>query len=89
MALDRLLADEEPGRDVRVRHPVGEQLQDLALAGGEHVVLLLARQERRHQRGVDEALAAGDLLDRAQQRRVRRLLQDVALGARLEPAAEQ
>ena len=75
--------------DVRVRHPVGEQLQDLALARGEHVVLVLAGQERRHQRRVDEALAAGDLLDRAQQRRVRRLLEDVALRARLEPAAEQ
>ena len=89
MALDRLLADEEPGRDIRVRHSVGEQLQDLPLAGGEHVVLLLAGQERRHQRRVDEALAAGDLLDRAQQGRVRRLFQDVALGARLEAPAEQ
>ena len=42
-----------------------------------------------HQRRVDEALSARDLLDRAQQCRVRRLLEDVALRARLEPAPEQ
>ena len=89
VALDRLLADEQPAGDIGVRHPVGEQLQDLALARREHVVLLLAGQERRHQGGVDEALAARDLLDRAQQRGVRGLLEDVALRTRLEPAAEE
>src|SRR4051812_41098571 len=89
VALHRLLADEELRRDVRIRHAVGEQLQDLALAAGEHVVLVTAGEERRHERRVDVALAGGDLLDRAQQGRVRRLLEDVALRAGLEPAAEQ
>ena len=56
---------------------------------GEHVVLVLAGEERGHERRVDVALAARDLLDRAQQRLVRRLLEDVALRARLEAAAEQ
>src|SRR2546430_24883 len=88
VALDGLLADEEPAGDVRVRHPVGEQLQDLALAGGQHV-LTVPGEERRHQRGVDEALARDDLVDRLQQRLVRRLLEDVALRAGLEPAAEE
>ena len=55
------------------------------LAAGEHVVLVLAGEERRHQGRVDVALAAGHLLDRPQQRRVRRLLEDVALRAGLEP----
>ena len=56
---------------------------------GQHVLAVLAAEERGHQRGVDEALAAGDLLDRADERLVRRLLEDVALGARLEAAREQ
>ena len=37
VALDRLLRDEQLRRDVGVRHAVGEELQDLALARGEHV----------------------------------------------------
>ena len=78
MALDGLLADEQLGSRVRIRHPVGEQLQDLPLAAGEHVRLVLAGDEGRHQRRVDEALAGGDLLDRAEERGVRRLLEDVA-----------
>src|SRR5439155_5987617 len=45
VALHGLLADEELLRDVRVRHPVGEQLEDLALASGQH---LLAGEEVRH-----------------------------------------
>ena len=88
VALHRLLADEELRRDVGVRHAVGEELQDLALSPREHVVLVTAGQEGGHERRVDVALAARDLLDRAQQRLVRRLLQDVALRARLEAAAE-
>src|SRR4029453_13068723 len=32
VALHRLLADEESGGDIGVRHAVGEQLEDLALA---------------------------------------------------------
>src|SRR5919204_5288564 len=88
VALDRLLADEEPAGDVGVRHPVGEQLQNLALAAGEHV-LAVAREEGRHQRRVDEALAGDDLVDRLQQRLVRRLFEDVTLRARLEAASEQ
>src|SRR5215510_2260549 len=63
VALHRLLANEEPAGHVRVRHPVGEQLQDLALPGGQHV-LLVPREERGHQRRVDEALAGDDLVDR-------------------------
>ena len=46
-------------------------------------------EEGGHQRRVDEALAADDLVDRPQQRLVRRLLEDVALRAGLEAAAEQ
>src|SRR5918999_256783 len=88
VALHRLLTDEEPGRDVRVGHAVGEQLQDLALAHGQHL-LALAREQGRHEGGVDVALAAGNLLDRAEERLMRGFLEDVALGARLEAPAEQ
>ena len=62
-----------------------EELQDLALPRREQVFLVLPGEERGHERRVDVALAAGDLLDRAQQRLVRRLLEDVALRTRLEP----
>src|SRR5438034_479080 len=88
VALDGLLADEEPPGDVGVRHPVGQELQDFPLAPGEHP-LAVAREERRHQRRVDEALARDHLVDRLEQRLVRRLLEDVALRAGLEPAAEE
>src|SRR3954447_9146102 len=88
VALDRLLADEQPRRDVGVRHPVGEKLQDLPLPAGEHLVAGVA-EEGGHQRGVDETVARDDLVDRLQQGLVRRLLEDVALGPGLEPAAEQ
>src|SRR5207244_3257666 len=89
VALYRLLADEELCCDVGVRHAVGEELEDLALPPGEHVVLVAAGQEGGHESRVDIALAARDLLDRPQERLVRRLLQDIALGARLEAAAEE
>src|SRR5919108_4613161 len=89
VALDGLLADEELRSHVLIRHAVSEQLEDLALAAGEHLVLVLAGQEGRHQRGVDVALARRDLLDRPQERLVRRFLEDVALRAGLEPATEQ
>src|SRR6266700_3817152 len=46
----------------------------------EHVRAVLAAEERRHQRGIDEAVSVCDLLDRAHERFVRRLLEDVALG---------
>src|SRR5689334_23023441 len=88
VALHRLLADEEPAGDVRVRHAVGEELEDLPLAGGEHL-LLAAGQEGRHQRRIDEALAGHDLVDRLQQGLVRSLLEDVALRAGLEPAPQE
>src|SRR5688572_24762695 len=78
VALDRLLADEELLGHVRVGHAVREQLQDLALPPGEHVVALAAREEGRHERGVDVTLAARDLLDRPYERLVRGLLEDVA-----------
>src|SRR5271169_6551566 len=89
VALHRLLADEELRGHVGVGHAVGEKLEDLPLPPGEHVILVLAGEEGRHQGRVDVALAAGDLLDRPQQRLVRRLLEDVALRARLEAAAEE
>src|SRR5436190_936971 len=88
VALDGLLADEEPPGDVGVGHPVGQELQDLPLAPGQHS-LAVAGEECRHQRGVDEALAGDHLVDRLEQRLVRRLLEDVALGAGLEPTAEE
>src|SRR2546430_15819863 len=78
VALDGLLADEELRSHVLIRHAIREQLQDLPLAPGQHLVLVLAGQERRHQRRVDVALASRDLLDRAQQRLMRCLLQDVS-----------
>src|SRR5919201_4195516 len=88
VALHGLLADEEPRGDVGVRHAVGEELQDLPLALREHL-LALAREESGHQRRIDIALAARHLLDGPQERRVRRLLEDVALRPGLEPPAEQ
>ena len=78
-----------PPGDVGVRHAVGEQLEDLPLARRQHVGLVLAGEERGHQRRVDVTVALRDLLDRAHERLVRRLLEDVALRAGLEPAAEQ
>src|SRR5262249_61858131 len=65
VALDGLLADEELGSHVLIRHAVREQLQDLPLAAGEHLVLVLAGQEGRHQRGIDVALARRHLFDRS------------------------
>src|SRR5207247_8128791 len=79
VALYGLLADEESLRGVRVRHTVCEQLQDLALARREHFLAVLAAEERGHQRRIDEAVSAGDLLDRAHERLVGRFLEDVAL----------
>src|SRR3989442_15994178 len=64
VALHGLLADEELRGHVLVRHPIREQLEDLPLAAGQHLVLVLAGQEGRHQRGIDVAFARGDLLDR-------------------------
>src|SRR5262249_18814517 len=88
VALHRLLADEELGRDVGVRHAVCQQLQDLPLAGGQHVLALLG-QERGHQRRVDVPIALSHLLDRPHDGLVRSLLEDVALGAGLESARQQ
>src|SRR6266511_1969054 len=68
-------------RCVGVRHAVREQLENLALACREHVLPVLAAEERRHQGGIDETVAVGNLLDRAHERLVRRLLEDVTLGA--------
>src|SRR4029079_10585372 len=38
MALDGLLADRQLGGDLAVDHPLGDQLDDLELAGGEQVL---------------------------------------------------
>src|SRR6266849_1967248 len=89
MALHGLLTDEELRSDVLIGHAVREQLEDLPLAPGQHLFLVLAGQERGHQRRVDVTLAPRDLLYRPQQRLVRRLLEDVTLRARFEPSAEQ
>src|SRR6476659_3557134 len=89
MALHCLLTDEELRCDVLIGHAVGEQLEDLPLPAGQHLVLVLPGQERGHQGRVDVPLTARHLLDRPQQGLVRRLLEDVALRPRLEPAAEQ
>ena len=54
--------------------------------GGEHVVVVACPTRNcGHQRRVDVALALRDLLDRAHERLVRRLLEDVPLSPRLEP----
>src|SRR4029453_2182141 len=68
VALHGFLADEEPGGDGGVGHAVGEELEDLPPPVRQHL-LALARQESRHQRRIDVALAARDLLDRAEERR--------------------
>jgi hypothetical protein len=88
VALHRLLADEELLRNVGVRHPVREKLQDLALARREHV-LALTREEARHERRIDVTLAVRDLLDRPEEGLMRSLLEDVALRAGLEAAPEE
>ena len=49
----------------------------------------LPDDELGHEPRVDERLAGGDLLDRAQERLVGRLLEDVAARARLEAALEE
>ena len=56
---------------------------------GEDLLAVAAGRERRDQRGVDERLAGRDLLDRLEQRLVRRLLEDVAAGTRLEAALQE
>src|SRR4029453_17082805 len=63
MALDRLLANEEASRHVGVRHPVREELQDLALPGREQV-LAIAWEERRHERGIHVTVPPRPLLAR-------------------------
>src|SRR5262249_51705225 len=76
VALDGLLADKKLRGDVRVRHPVGEELEDLPLPPGEHLVARIA-EEGRHQGRVDEAVARDDLVDRLQQCLMWSLLEDV------------
>ena len=88
VALHRLLADEELSSDVGVGHAVGQQLEDLPLPCRQHVLALLG-QERGHQRRIDVPITVGHLLDRPHDGLVRSLLQDVALGARLEAARQQ
>src|SRR5438093_2789125 len=62
VALHRLLRDEELLRDVGVGHAVGEQLQNLALATGEHLALVARGEELGHERRVDVVFAFGDAL---------------------------
>src|SRR5581483_9251015 len=89
VALHRLLRDEELLGHIGVRHPVREQLEDLALARREHLALVACGEELGHQRRVDVRLALGNLLDRPHESVVRRLLEDVALRTRLEAACEE
>ena len=72
MALDRLLADEQLLRDVRVGHAVGQQLQDLALAARDQA-LTRELEQGRGKGGIDEVLAARDAVDGAHDRVVARL----------------
>jgi hypothetical protein len=72
-----------------VRLASDQLLEDLALARGQHVAPVARLRQRRHKCGVDERLPGGDLLDRAQQRLVRRFLEDVSLRARLDSSGEQ
>ena len=69
-------------------HPVGEHLEDLALAGAERAVALV-EHDRRGQARVDVELAVARGLDRAHQVLRGRVLADVALDAGLERLAEQ
>src|SRR5262249_26771707 len=75
--------DVEHLRDLLVRVPEREQAHHLALAVGERVGLLaglrfcLGRDQARSQRRVHVVLAAGDLVDGADDLRVDGLLEDV------------
>ena len=88
VALHGLLADEELLRDVGVRHPVGEQLEDLPLAWvriacpSRPVANTGSAPGRRTSRPRRPSRSL-------EQRVVRRLLEDVAPRARLEPTLEE
>src|SRR6185295_20160330 len=60
VALHRLLADEEAGGDIGVRHAVGGRLQGLTFRLRQHL-RALAREEGGHEGRVDVAFAACDL----------------------------
>src|SRR4051794_33135296 len=67
VALDGLLADEELLRDVCVRHAIGQELEDLALATRDQA-LAGELEQGRCERGVDEVLAPRDAVDGAHDR---------------------
>ena len=69
-------------------HPVGEHLEDLALAGAERAVALV-EHDRRRQARVDVELARARGLDRPDQVLRGRVLAHVALDAGLQRLAEQ
>ena len=90
VALDRLLADEEPRR----RRPRSTCRR--RGAGGSRAPARVSESPPSRpwirfgiNAGSTNVSPAGDLLDRPQERLVRRLLEDVALRARLEAAREQ
>ena len=74
---------------VRVGHAVGEQLQDLALARREHVLALARRGTRASAPGRRSPRPSTTFSIARSERLVRRLLEDVALRARLEAAPEE
>src|SRR6476659_6090081 len=88
VALDRLLADEELLGDVRVGHPIGQQLQDLALAARDQA-LTRELEEGRRQGGVDEVFTACDAVDCAHDRVVSGFLEHVAPCAGLAAALQE
>ena len=74
--------------DVHVRHAVGEQLQDLALARRQDVgAAPCPATNSAMSPGSTNVSPGGDLLDRAEQRLVRGLLEDVAASRRTRARA--
>ena len=78
--LDRLLADLEAAGDELVRQPLDEQLEDLALAGGEAVGLGARGEDGARGAGVERGLAAGGRAD---------ALRDLVRGGVLEQVADR
>src|SRR6185436_7903050 len=86
VGLDRADAEEELSGDLLIRVPECDQPEDLTLALGQ-VVLRLAHDEARGERRVHVDPVAEDRVDRIGELLVRRILDDVPLGAELEGLA--